>query len=162
MSDNKKKKALFAGSFDPITLAHIDILSKASSVFDDVTIAIAQNPDKKSTFSIEERIEMIKLSTKGFNNVRVDKFDGLSIEYAKQNNIDTLVRGLRNSSDFEYEQQMAHYNQSLCETIKTIFFITKPEYSFISSSGVREILKNNGNISKYVPQPVDEYIKKLN
>ena len=158
---NTKKKALFIGSFDPITLAHRDILLKSCDIFDDVTIAIAQNPNKTSMFSLSDRLEMIRLAVQDLENIHIDSFEGLTVDYAKQNGINVLIRGLRNSSDFEYEQQMAHYNETLLDTIKTVFFITSPEYSYISSSGVREVLKNNGDISKYTPQPVKDYIETI-
>lgn len=158
---NTKKKALFIGSFDPITLAHRDILLKSCDIFDDVTIAIAQNPNKTSMFSLQDRLEMIRLAVQDLENIHIDSFEGLTVDYAKQNCINVLIRGLRNSSDFEYEQQMAHYNETLLDTIKTVFFITSPEYSYISSSGVREVLKNNGDISKYTPQSVKDYIETI-
>lgn len=152
------KIAIYPGSFDPITKGHLDILKNASGIFDKVIIAVARNGEKKGFLSTEERVELIKKSTKGLDNVEVDAFEGLTIEYAKKRGAEILIRGLRAVSDFEYEMQLSQTNSALCDEIKTVFLTTKPKYNFISSSTIREILQNNGDISKFVPQAVNEYL----
>ena len=150
--------AIYPGSFDPITKGHLDILKNASGIFDKVIIAVARNGEKKGFLSTEERVELIKKSIEGLDNVEVDAFEGLTIEYAKKRGAEILIRGLRAVSDFEYEMQLSQTNSALCDEIKTVFLTTKPKYNFISSSTIREILQNNGDISKFVPQAVNEYL----
>lgn len=152
------KIAIYPGSFDPITKGHLDILKNASGIFDKVIIAVACNGEKKGFLSTEERVELIKKSIEGLDNVEVDAFEGLTIEYAKKRGAEILIRGLRAVSDFEYEMQLSQTNSALCDEIKTVFLTTKPKYNFISSSTIREILQNNGDISKFVPQAVNEYL----
>lgn len=152
------KIAIYPGSFDPITKGHLDILKNASGIFDRVIIAVARNGEKKGFLSTEERVELIKKSIVGLDNVEVDAFEGLTIEYAKKRGAEILIRGLRAVSDFEYEMQLSQTNSALCDEIKTVFLTTKPKYNFISSSTIREILQNNGDISKFVPQAVNEYL----
>ena len=152
------KIAIYPGSFDPITKGHLDILKNASGIFDKVIIAVARNGEKKGFLSTEERVELIKKSIEGIDNVEVDAFEGLTIEYAKKRGAEILIRGLRAVSDFEYEMQLSQTNSALCDEIKTVFLTTKPKYNFISSSTIREILQNNGDISKFVPQAVNEYL----
>lgn len=152
------KIAIYPGSFDPITKGHLDILKNASGIFDKVIIAVARNGEKKGFLSTEERVELIKRSIEGLDNVEVDAFEGLTIEYAKKRGAEILIRGLRAVSDFEYEMQLSQTNSALCDEIKTVFLTTKPKYNFISSSTIREILQNNGDISKFVPQAVNEYL----
>lgn len=152
------KIAIYPGSFDPITKGHLDILKNASGIFDKVIIAVARNGKKKGFLSTEERVELIKKSIEGLDNVEVDAFEGLTIEYAKKRGAEILIRGLRAVSDFEYEMQLSQTNSALCDEIKTVFLTTKPKYNFISSSTIREILQNNGDISKFVPQAVNEYL----
>lgn len=155
------KIAIYPGSFDPITKGHLDILKNASEIFDKVIIAVARNNDKKRGFlTVEERVMLIKKSIADFNNVEVDSFEGLTIEYAKKHGAEVLIRGLRAVSDFEYEMQLSQTNSALCSDIKTVFLTTKPKYNFISSSTIKEILNNNGDISKFVPEPVFEYLTK--
>lgn len=150
--------AIYPGSFDPITNGHIDILKSGSEIFDKVIIAVSYNINKKGFLSVEERVDLIKKSVAQFKNVEVDSFEGLTVEYAKKRNADVLLRGLRTSFDFEYELQLSQTNNALCEDLKTVFLITKPEFNFISSSMVREILLNKGDISKFVPKAVEEYL----
>ena len=152
------KIAIYPGSFAPITKGHLDILKNASGIFDKVIIAVARNGEKKGFLSTEERVELIKKSIEGLDNVEVDAFEGLTIEYAKKRGAEILIRGLRAVSDFEYEMQLSQTNSALCDEIKTVFLTTKPKYNFISSSTIREILQNNGDISKFVPQAVNEYL----
>ena len=150
--------AIYPGSFDPITLGHLDVLTDSAKMFDKVIIAVLNNSAKKGFLTVEERVNLIKESVKHLDNVEVDSFDGLTVEYAKKKGATILLRGLRAVSDFEYEMQLSQTNRALCEDIKTVFLMTKPEYNFISSSTVKEILKNNGDISKFVPPEVNDYL----
>lgn len=145
------KTALYAGSFDPFTNGHMDILTQASKIFDKVIIAVAVNSEKKTLLPLETRIELIRKSIAGLNNVSVDSYDGLTVEYAKKHDIKFLVRGVRNSSDFDYELQISNTNKLLDSDIETVLLTPKPENSHISSTIVREIYKNGGDISKFVP-----------
>ena len=150
--------AIYPGSFDPITNGHLDILKSGSEIFDKVIIAVAYNCEKKGFLSVDERVELIKKSVTHLPNVEVDSFKGLTVEYAKEKKADVLLRGLRTSFDFEYELQLSQANNAMHKDLKTVFLITKPEYKFISSSMVREILVNNGDISKFVPKAVEQYL----
>lgn len=154
--------AIYPGSFDPITNGHLDILKSGAEIFDKVIIAVSYNVNKKGFLPIEERVKLIRESVKDIPNVEVDAFQGLTVEYAKKRNASVLLRGLRTSFDFEYEMQLSQTNNALYNEIKTVFLITKPEYNFISSSCVREILLNNGDISGFVPEAVKEYLMNLN
>ena len=150
--------AIYPGSFDPITYGHLDVLETGAQIFDEVIIAVSYNCNKQGFIKPEIRKELIQKSVSHLKNVKVDLFEGLTIEYARKHNATVLLRGLRAVSDFEYEMQLSQTNSSLAQEIKTVFLITKPEYSFISSSTVREIYLNNGDISQFVPLPVKEYL----
>ena len=152
------KIAIYPGSFDPITKGHLDILKTGAEIFDKVIIAVAHNSAKKGFLPIEERVKLIKESVKDLKNVEVDSFAGLTIEYAKKKGAKVLIRGLRAVSDFEYELQLSQANSAMCEDIKTVFLTTKPKYNFISSGTIKEIYINNGDISKFVPPPVFDYL----
>lgn len=160
MENENQKIAIYPGSFDPITLGHLDVLRDGAKMFDKVIIAVAENSAKSGMFSVEKRKELIKESVKDIPNVEVDSFEGLTIEYAKKKGATILLRGLRAVSDFEYEMQLSQNNRALCEDIKTVFLITRPEYNFISSSAVKEILNNGGDVSKFVPSEVVGMLKK--
>ncbi len=151
--------AIYPGSFDPITKGHLDVLETGAKIFEKVIIVVAFNSNKTSFLTVEERVNLIKESVKHLDNVEVDSFSGLTVDYARQRNATILLRGLRAVSDFEYEMQLSQTNSALSEDIKTVFLITKPEYNFISSSTVKEIYLNNGDISKFVPQAVSDYLK---
>ena len=153
--------AIYPGSFDPITNGHLDILKSGAEIFDRVIIAVSYNINKQGFLPIDTRIELIKESVKDIPNVEVDSFQGLTVEYAKKRNATVLLRGLRTSFDFEYEMQLSQTNHALDNNIKTVFLITKPEYNFISSSCVREILLNNCDINGFVPNVVRDYLLKL-
>ena len=152
------KIAIYPGSFDPVTKGHLDILQNAAEIFDKVIIAVAHNGEKKGFLPVEKRVELIKASIKNLNNVEVDAFEGLTIDYAQKHGAEILIRGLRAVSDFEYEMQLSQTNSALCDKVKTVFLATNPEYNFISSSTIKEILANNGDISKFVPKPVYNYL----
>ena len=153
--------AIYPGSFDPMTNGHIDILKSGAEIFDKVIIAVSYNINKKGFLPIDVRTKLIEESIKDIPNVEVDSFQGLTVEYAKKRNAAVLLRGLRTSFDFEYEMQLSQTNSALYKDIKTVFLITKPEYNFISSSAVREILVNKGDISAFVPDAVSEYLTSL-
>lgn len=155
------KIAIYPGSFDPITKGHLDILNTAAGLFDKVIIAVANNSEKHGFLPVETRVKLIRESIKDLDNVEVDSFDGLTINYAHQKGASILIRGLRAVSDFEYEMQLSQANSALAPDVKTVFLTTKPKYNFISSSTIREIFINNGDVSKFVPKPVFEYLNKL-
>ncbi len=152
------KIAIYPGSFDPITKGHLDVLHTAAQIFDKVIIAVAKNSAKNGFLTIDERLELIKASIGDLQNVEADAFEGLTINYAKQKGAHVLIRGLRAVSDFEYEMQLSQTNSALSDEIKTIFLITKPEYNFISSGTVQEVMRNGGKIAKFVPAAVDNYL----
>ncbi len=149
-----KKCAICPGSFDPITKGHMDIIKRSSKMFDKLYIAVLTNSSKKSSFTIEERMEMIKKCTNDISNVEVCTFDGLLAEYAKKIDAIAIVRGLRAVTDFEYEFQMALTNKKINKELETVFLTTNSKYMYLSSSIVKEIAKNGGDISDFVPPAV--------
>lgn len=157
------KLAVYPGSFDPVTRGHIDILEKTSRLFDKIIIAVVHNVHKKALFTLEERVEMIKESTAHLTNVEVDAFSGLLIDYLREKRACAIIRGLRTVSDFEYEATMAFMNKNLLPDVDTIFVMSRPEYIFISSSGVKEAALLGGDVSNMVPEAVEKKLKdKLN
>ncbi|MDC3153556.1 pantetheine-phosphate adenylyltransferase [Bacteroidota bacterium] len=144
------KTGLFPGSFDPFTKGHEDIVKQSLNLFDKIIIAISKNSTKNNFFSLEKRIEKINLLYKKNNRISVNYYEGLTIDFCKKENINFLIRGIRNEIDFTYEKDIANANRELDNNIETIFFISSPSYSHISSKIVREIIKNNGDISKFV------------
>lgn len=151
---NRKTIAVYPGSFDPPTNGHIDIISRASNIFSKVIVAITHNYNKKHMFCLEDRIEMMKQSVIKMDNVEVQSFSGLLVDYLQKINSFYVIRGLRALSDFEYEFQMALMNRKLNSKIETIFLMPDQEYTFLSSSMIREIAALNGNFKKFVPAPV--------
>lgn len=150
-------KAVYSGTFDPITMGHMDIIKRAASIFDEVTVAILNNPDKTPLFLVENRVNMVKEAVKDLPNVKVDAFSGFLYEYAKANEIRVCVRGLRTPSDFEYELPQAQFSRELSDnTLETIFLPTSLEYAHLSSSAVKEIAKFHGNLKGYVPDCILE------
>ncbi|NVJ63569.1 MAG: pantetheine-phosphate adenylyltransferase [Flavobacteriaceae bacterium] len=145
--------AVFPGSFDPLTLGHVDIIQRALPLFEKLIIAIGVNSEKKSMFSLEDRIAAIKSTFEGETKIEVTSYSGLTIDFCKSVNANYLVRGLRNPADFEFEKAIANTNRALSD-IDTVFLLTTSGKSFISSSIVREIVKYNGDISKLVPEAV--------
>lgn len=152
------RRAVCPGSFDPITYGHLDIIKRASAHFDEVVVAVFINSTKQSLFTVEERMQMIKETTSDLNNIRVDSWSGLTVEYCKQNGIEVITKGLRAVSDFDYELQQAQVN--LQAGIETMFMATDPSHSFLSSSLVKELAKYNGDISKMVPPSVQAALAK--
>ncbi len=151
-------KAIYPGSFDPVTKGHLDIIIRASKIMDHVTVSVLENPRKVATFGIEERVEMLELVTKPYSNVEVDYYKGLLIDYAQNNNVKIIIKGLRAMSDFEFEFQMALVNQKLNPAIETLFMMTNNKYSYLSSSIVKEIAGLGGDISSLVPPEVYDII----
>ncbi len=154
------KKALYTGSFDPMTNGHLDIITRASKMFDELVVGVIVNPNKNPLFTREERVAMIKEVTAQLDNVRVDSFEGLLADYVNKNQFDAVVRGLRATSDFEYEIQMAQMNACLFgKGIESIFLMTSPRYSFISSSMIKEVVSLNGCVDGLVPEIILKRIK---
>ena len=153
-------KALYTGSFDPLTNGHFNIIERAAKLYDELTIGIIVNPSKRSMFSREERVDMIRETVRELDNVKVDCFSGLLADYVNEYGFNVVVRGLRAAMDFEYEIQMAHMNARLFnETVETVFLMTDPKYSFISSSMMKEVHSLGGSIEGLVP---DEILKRMN
>lgn len=155
------KKVLYAGSFDPITNGHLDLINRAAKLGDILVVGVIENRSKKPFFTVEERMDMIEKATDHIPNIEVDHFDGLLAHYVKQNNIDVVIRGLRATMDFEYEIQMAQMNAMLYNNdVETVFLMTSPDYSFVSSSIVKEVFTLNGDIKGLVPDKVLEYMER--
>ena len=152
------KIAIYPGSFDPITNGHIDIINRASKLYDKLIIAVASNNSKKSLLSKKQRVDILEKSISN-NKIKIDSFEGLLVDYANKKNVYTIIRGLRTLSDFEYEFRMAIMNRNLNSSIETIFLMTDEKYSHISSSSIKEIYHLNGDIGPFVP---DAVINKLN
>ncbi|MCY7369115.1 MAG: pantetheine-phosphate adenylyltransferase [Chamaesiphon sp.] len=146
--------AIYPGSFDPITLGHLDIIERGSKLFDRVVVAVLRNPGKSPLFTVEQRLRQIQTATQHLPHVEVDSFDGLTVDYANLIGAKVLLRGLRVMSDFEKELQMAHTNKTLSKEIETVFLATSTEHGFLSSSIVKEIAKFNGSINHLVPDHV--------
>jgi pantetheine-phosphate adenylyltransferase len=152
------KRVVCPGSFDPITFGHLDIVERASSIFDEVVIAVMVNKTKQTLFTVEERIEMTKEVTGKFPNVKVDSWSGLLVDYCKKNEISIIVKGLRAVTDFDYELQMSQINLQL-QGVETLFLSTAPAHSFLSSSLVKEIASHGGDVSSYIPAILLERLK---
>lgn len=152
--------AVCPGSFDPITNGHLDIIARGSRIFDKVYVCILNNARKKNLFTVEERLELIKEATKDYDNVIVDTYNGLLVDYCKKVNAHVILRGLRAVSDFEYEMVITSMNRKLDDGIETFFMLTRNEYSFISSSIVKEVAQFNGDVSNLVPPVVASALKK--
>jgi len=153
-------KAVYPGSFDPLTYGHLDVIERAAFLFEEVIVAVSRNASKKPLFSVAERVDMLKTVLAPFPNVKVDSFDGLTVNYAKQNGANAIIRGLRAISDFENEFMMALTNKKLAPTIETVFLMTRAEYSFISSSGVKELASFGGCVRELVPPEVEQRLIK--
>ena len=155
------KRAVYPGSFDPVTYGHLDVIRRASEVFDVLIVSVLNNQGKTPLFSVEERVNMLREATSGIPNVQVDSFSGLLINYAAENNIHVAVRGLRAITDFEYELQIAQTNRKLSDgKLDTMFLTTSLEYAYLSSSSVKEIASFGGDISQCVPDFVADMIYK--
>lgn len=151
--------AVYPGSFDPVTFGHLDIIQRGAKIFDRVTVAVLINPNKNPLFTVEQRMELIREVTKDMKNVDVDSFHGLLVDYMRQKKANTIIKGLRAVSDFEYELQMASINRKLDENIETFFMMTNNKYSYLSSSIVREVARYFGPVNDLVPVVVEEALK---
>jgi pantetheine-phosphate adenylyltransferase len=148
------KIALFPGSFDPITIAHVDILQRALPLFDRVVVGIGLNSTKQNFLSAEKREEMVNKIFLNYPNVEVKVYEGLTVDFCRKINAKYMVRGIRSAADFEYERAIAQINQTMMPEVETILLLSKPEYTAISSTIVRDILRNNGNVSPFVPKEI--------
>jgi pantetheine-phosphate adenylyltransferase len=162
MGVNMRRIALYPGTFDPITNGHFDIIERALGLFDEVIIAVALSSDKKPMFTLDERIEMTSIATEHLDNVSVVGFDNLTVELAKSNGATILIRGLRAVSDFEFELQLGYLNNSLDDTIETVYLMPKLKHAFVSSSIVRNLLKFNAKTEHLVPAQVQKIIGSMN
>ena len=147
------KKAVFPGSFDPITIGHLDIVKRGIKIFDEIIIAIGDNTDKKYLFSKEKRVEFVERTFSDYDKVKIESYNGLTVDFCKKNNIEFMIRGLRNPADFEFEKSIALTNREITG-IETIFFLTSPENSFISSSIVRDLIRNKGDYKLFIPKGI--------
>ena len=153
------KVAIYPGSFDPVTYGHLDVLERAVSIFGQVVIAVADNASKKYLFNLQERVDLLRQATRGMKGVKVESFDGLVIDYARRKKTNVLIRGLRVTSDFDYEFQIALTNRRLAEDIETVFLMPSEQHSFVSSSILKEISKLDADISSFVPLCVAKRLK---
>jgi pantetheine-phosphate adenylyltransferase len=151
--------AIYPGSFDPVTYGHLDVLKRAASIFGRVIVAVANNNSKKYLFSLEERAAMIKEATRGMKGITVEAVDGLITEFARKKKTNVLIRGLRMTSDFEYEFQMALTNRRLAEDIETVFLMPSERFSFLSATILREVAKLDGDVSSFVPPCVEKKLR---
>jgi pantetheine-phosphate adenylyltransferase len=154
------RRAIYPGSFDPVTKGHLDIIERASHLFDEVVVAVAFNEAKKASFTAEERVALLCETTQGIGNIRVVSFDGLLVEFALANGALAVIRGLRAVSDFEFEFQMALMNRKLEPKVETVFLTPKEEFTYLSSRIVKEIARLGGNVGEFVPKPVAEALRK--
>ena len=147
------KKAIFPGSFDPITIGHVDIIKRAMKVFDEIIIAVGDNTDKKYMFPKEKRVEFVKQTFNNYNSIQIESYNGLTVDFCKKNNTEFMIRGLRNPADFEFEKSIALTNRKMTD-IETIFFLTSPGNSFVSSSIVRDLIRNSGDYKLFIPKGI--------
>lgn len=154
------RTAVYPGSFDPVTLGHLDIIKRSSKMVDELVVGVLNNSSKNPLFSVEERVTMLKDVTKDLPNVKVESFDGLLVDFARKCNAKMVVRGLRAITDFEYELQMSQTNRIVCPELDTIFLTTDLKYAYLSSSTVREFGRYGGNISEFVPSEIAERVLK--
>lgn len=152
-------KAIYPGSFDPVTYGHIDIIKRAAAIFDELTVSVLNNKVKTPLFSVDERVKMLQEVCKDLPNVKVDSFSGLLADYAVESGTDVIIRGLRAITDFEYELQMAQTNRKIEEKVDTVFLTTSLEYAYLSSTIVKEVASYGRDISQFVPACVEEKIK---
>ncbi len=154
------RAAIYPGTFDPVTLGHLDLIRRAASVFDRLVVAVARSRRKQPWFSLDERVDLVRQSSAAFGNVEIDTFDGLLVDYARSQKIGVLVRGLRAFSDFEYEFQMALSNRKLAPDIETVFLMTSESTSYVSSSVIREVTELGGDVSDLVPPCVRDALSR--
>lgn len=148
------RRALYPGSFDPVTLGHLDLIARGAKVFDRLVVAVADNPRKKPAFAVEERVAMLRRHTRKHRNVEVDSFRGLAVDFARSRGLSVLLRGVRTTSDFEFEYQMALTNRSLAPEVEAVFMMPSAEFAFLSSTLIKEVVGAGGDASRWVPKDV--------
>ena len=153
------KRAVYPGTFDPVTYGHLDVIKRGSKIFDELIVAVGHNPFKKPIFTVEERMDMLSKNTREIQNIRVDYFEGLLTDYMGKMQTNLILRGIRTVSDFEYEFQRALTNRVLKTDIETVFIMTSQEYSFLNSSLIKEAVNLGGDISKFVPSDVEKLLR---
>ena len=154
-------KALYPGSFDPLTLGHLDLIERAERLFGSLVVAVLQNPSKQASFPLEQRLEQIRQATSHLERVEVSSFDGLTVDFARSCGSAVILRGLRAMSDFEFELQIAHTNRSLAAEVETLFLVTAAHHSFLSSSVVKEVARFGGDVRHMVPAGVADDLARL-
>tara|TARA_B100001173_G_scaffold222142_1_gene192360 strand:- start:223 stop:696 length:474 start_codon:yes stop_codon:yes gene_type:complete len=154
-------KVLYPGTFDPLTLGHEDIIGRASKLFDNLLIAVVKDSTKSTMFKLEDRLNFLQIITSQYSNVTFTSYEGLTVEFAKANNIDVILRGTRDSTDFNYESQMAQMNNAMDDKLESIFLIASDSYKSITSSLVRQVIDLKGDYSKFISQEIANQIKKL-
>lgn len=150
------KKAIYPGSFDPVTYGHLDVIERSAKIADELIVGVLENGSKNQLFSVAERVKMLEEATKEWKNVKIKSFEGLLIDFARQENSQVIVRGLRAITDFEYELQMAQTNRIMEPDLDTLFLTTSLEYAYLSSSTVKEVARFGGDVSKFVPKAVEK------
>ena len=153
------KIALFPGSFDPITIAHVDILRRGMPLFDKIVVGIGLNSAKQNFLTADKREQILNIVLEGFENVEIQTYEGLTVDFCRKINASYMLRGIRSASDFEYERAIAQINQTMMPDVETVLLLSKPEYSAISSTIVRDILRNHGNVTPFVPEKALELLK---
>ena len=153
------KKAVYPGTFDPVTNGHLDVIKRGSIIFDTLIVSVGRNPLKETLFSVKERMEMIRDHVKELQNVKVDCFDGMLVDYLKKQQTNIILRGIRTVSDFEYEFQRALTNRALNKEVETVFVMTSEQYSFLNSTLIREVVSLGGSMSQFVPSDVERRLK---
>ncbi|UTR04870.1 pantetheine-phosphate adenylyltransferase [Alkalihalobacillus sp. LMS6] len=155
------RKAVSSGSFDPVTNGHIDLFERAANQFDELIIVVSVNSKKTPLFSLEERVELLKRATAHISNLTVEPFTGLLVDYAKNNGASAIIRGLRSSTDYDYEHNIAAMNKTIVPDVDTLFIMTKPEYSYVSSTIVKEAASYGGDVSSLVPAAVADALNRV-
>ncbi len=153
------KKAVYPGTFDPVTYGHLDVIERGSKIFDELVVAVGHNPNKKPIFTVEERMDMLSKNTSEIQNTRVDCFEGMLTDYMEKMQTNIILRGIRTLSDFEYEFQRALTNRVLKTDIETVFIMTSQEYSFLNSTLIKEAVSLGGDISSFVPSDVEKLLR---
>lgn len=156
----EKRRAIYPGSFDPVTLGHLDLIERALALFDELIVAVASNPSKRTLFTTEERVHFLKAALKAYPQVCVESWEGLTVRLAEEKGASTLIRGIRATSDFDYEFQMALTNRKLAPKIDTLFLMPSESHFYLSSRLIKEIAQLGGDVTRYVPAPVAAEIKK--
>jgi pantetheine-phosphate adenylyltransferase len=162
VNDNDPRTAIYPGTYDPVTLGHVDIIKRAAQIFDRVVVGVVRDPShKRVMFSVEDRVDFLEQALRDQDNVEVDVFSELVVEFARRWGARTMVKGLRVISDFEWEFQMNHLNRTLAPDIETVYLMANPQYSFVSSSGVKEVASFGGNVDELVPPAVAARFKEM-